>query len=139
MSSPEHDLILYDGVCGLCNGFVQFVIRRDSADRYRFATLQSDLGASLVKAHGGNPKSLSTVYLIEKYGSATEEAHTRGKAALQVLSTLGSGWRVLGFMRVLPAPLLNLGYSVVAKLRYRLFGKHAECPVPSPETRRRFL
>lgn len=138
-ANPERDIILYDGVCGLCNRFVQFLIARDHSDRYRFAALQSPLGRDLVRKHGGDPEEISTVYLIEGWGTESERARTRGKAALHAISKLGGGWRVLGILRHLPAFLLNLGYAVVAKLRYRLFGRLEACPMPSPESRKKFL
>ncbi len=140
MQSPApHDLILYDGVCGLCDRFVQFLLARDSSDRYRFAALQSSLGREAVMRHGGDPDAVSTVYLIEHWGTDREQAKTRGKAALYAIDKLGGGWRVLGLLRVLPAFLLNFGYAVVARLRYRLFGKLDACPIPSPATKHKFL
>ncbi len=137
--TKSHDLILYDGVCGLCNRFVQFIIARDSRDQFRFAALQTELGRSLVAKHGGDPSTLSTVYLIQDWGTESEVARSRGKAAFHVISRLGGGWRVLGTLRVLPAPLLNIGYGLVARLRYRLFGKLDACPIPTPATRAKFL
>lgn len=138
-NGDAHDLILYDGVCGLCNRFVQFMLARDSSDRFRFAALQSPLGREVVLRHGGDPDAVSTVYLIEHWDSEAERARVRGKAALYALHSLGGGWRVVAVLRVLPAFLLNLGYGLVARFRYRLFGKLDACPMPSPETRSKFL
>lgn len=134
-----HDLILYDGVCGLCDRFVQFLIARDSHDRYRFAALQSDLGHQAVARHGGDPDAVSTVYLIEHWGTDQERARVRGKAAMYAIDRLGGGWRVPGLLRFLPAFLLNAGYAVVARFRYRLFGRLDACPTPSAATRGKFL
>jgi len=136
----RQDLILYDGVCGLCNRFVQFILARDHADRFRFATLQSDLGREIVLRHGGDPSAISTVYLIENWGDEeAEHARIRGKAALYAIHRLGGIWRILGAARILPAFFLDAGYRLVARFRYRLFGRLETCPVPTPETRRKFL
>tara|TARA_R110002096_G_scaffold44526_6_gene120133 strand:+ start:28892 stop:29332 length:441 start_codon:yes stop_codon:yes gene_type:complete len=141
MSEPQdtHDLILFDGVCGLCDRFVQFMIARDSRDHFRFAALQSPIGRETVLRHRGDPDAVSTVYLIEHWGTESERSKVRGKAAITAIDKLGGGWRVLGLLRVLPAFLLDLGYRLVAKLRYRLFGKLDACQIPSAETRHKFL
>ena len=137
--NAPHDLILYDGVCGLCDRFVQFLLARDTHDRFRFAALQSPIGREIVLRHGGDPDAVSTVYLIEHWDTDRERAKTRGKAALSAIDKLGGGWRIPGLLRVFPAFLLNLGYGIVAKLRYRIFGKLDACQIPSPATRHKFL
>lgn len=134
-----HDLVLYDGVCGLCDRFVQFMLARDSRDHFRFAALQSPLGREVVLRHGGDPDAVSTVYLIEYWDTENERARIRGKAALYAINKLGGGWRLFGIFRFLPAFLLNAGYKVVAHFRYRLFGKLDACRIPSPATRSKFL
>ena len=139
MSEAPHDLILYDGICGLCNRFVQFLIARDSRDRFRFAALQSELGQTTVARHGGDPDAVSTVYLIQHLGTDQERARIRGKAALYAIDRLGGGWRILGLLRFLPAFLLNAGYNVIARFRYRLFGRLDACPMPTAATRSKFL
>ena len=137
--SAEHKLILYDGVCGLCNAFVNFIIRHDHQEQFRFAALQSDLGQAIVSRHGGKPEQISTVYLVQEHGTPEESVRTRGKAALHVLHALGGWWRVPAILRFLPAFLLNLGYGLVARLRYRIWGRLEACPVPTKQTRSRFL
>ncbi len=138
-ASPEHVLVLYDGVCGLCNAFVQFLLKRDRSDQFRFAALQSPLGRRLVLRHGGSPDTVHSVYLIEKMDHPEERSRTQAKAALFALSLLGGGWKVLGALRIFPAPLLNLGYRLVARFRYRIWGKLDACPIPSQEQRDKFL
>jgi predicted DCC family thiol-disulfide oxidoreductase YuxK len=138
MSEP-YTLILYDGVCGLCHALVSFLIRRDKRDRLRFAALQSSLGQELVRKHGGDPETLSTVYLVEGHGTDSEFVRTRGKAALYALDRLGGAWRILGILRFLPAFLLNLGYALVARFRYQLFGKRETCAIPDAADRAKFL
>ena len=139
MIGPSQKLVLYDGVCGLCNAFVRFLIRRDKADTFRFATLQSELGKGIVTRHGGDPDILSTVYLVEAPGQDNERVHLRGKAALYAINELGGVWRAVALFRFLPAIVLNLGYGLVARFRYRLFGRLEACPVPSPEDRAKFI
>lgn len=137
--AEQHDVILYDGICGLCNHFVQFLIARDKADRYRFAALQSPIGRDLVLKHHGDPDAVSTVYLVENWGRASERARTRGKAALYAVNALGGAWKIPGLLRILPGFILNLGYALVARLRYRLFGRLDACPIPTAATRSKFL
>ena len=139
--SAESDkaLVLYDGVCGLCNGFVRFLNKRDRRDQFRFAPLQSDMGRELVEKHGGNPDELRTVYLVLDHGTDKERTLRRAKAALACIARLGGLWTVLGALRIFPAFLLDPGYLLIARYRYRWFGKHDSCPLPSPEERHKFL
>jgi predicted DCC family thiol-disulfide oxidoreductase YuxK len=137
--SSKHTLILYDGVCGLCHAFVRFLIRRDSKDRFRFAPLQSALARDIVQRHDGDPDTISTIYLVEDHNGDNESVRTRGKAALHAIDQLGGAWRLLGALRILPAFLLNLGYGLVARFRYRLFGKRESCALPDPSEQSKFL
>ena len=132
-------LILYDGVCALCNGVVRFLLRRDRADRFRFAALQSELGRRLVRERGGDPDALSTLWLIERPGGPDERVFTRGRAGAIALAAGGGPWRLLAALRLLPDFILNAGYGLVARLRYRLAGRLDACPVPPAEHRHRFL
>jgi len=132
-------LVLYDGVCALCNGLVRFLLARDRQDRIRFAALQSELGRRVVAARGGDPDALSTLYLIERPGRPDERVWTRGRAGARALALPGGLWWAAGALRVLPDVLLDLGYGMVARLRYRLAGRLDACPVPPPEHRHRFL
>lgn len=132
-------LVLYDGVCGMCSALVRFFVKRDRHDRLRFAALQSALARGIVERHGGDPNTLSTLYLVENYGSEHERVRIRGKAALYCLREIGGAWHLLALLRFLPALLLDLGYRLVAANRYRLFGKKERCEIPSPEQREKFL
>lgn len=136
---PEHLLVLYDGVCALCNRLVRFLLARDRRDRYRFAPLQSELGRRFVARHGGDPDELSTVYLIASPGAEGERAYLRGRAALLSLAGLGGPWALARLAAALPRPLLDLGYRAVARRRYRLFGRYDSCPLPAPEHRHKFI
>jgi predicted DCC family thiol-disulfide oxidoreductase YuxK len=131
---PVHPVVLFDGVCNLCNGVVRFVIERDRAARFRFAPLQSDLGRTLRQRHGLDPDAVDTFVLIDADGAAI-----RSTAVLRILRGLGAPWRWLYPLHVLPLPLRDALYGLVARNRYRWFGRRETCPVPTPEQRSRFL
>ena len=136
-SSP---IILYDGVCALCNGFVNFVLARDRAGVFLFASLQSDLARGTLARHGRNPSALSTFVLVLDPGRPTERLLDRSDAALFVLQKLPGAWKsIAGAMRVFPRPLRNAVYDVIARVRYRTFGKYEVCPMPPAAVRNRFL
>jgi predicted DCC family thiol-disulfide oxidoreductase YuxK len=132
-------VILYDGVCGLCNRFVQFVLRHDRREIFRFAALQSPFGQSALVRGGLEGSDLKTVYVIVPTQSG-EKILARSEAALFVLKELGSLWRaVVMFSRLFPKFVRDWAYDVVARNRYRVFGRYESCPIPSPEVRSRFL
>jgi predicted DCC family thiol-disulfide oxidoreductase YuxK len=133
-------IVLYDGVCALCNRFVTFVLARDRAGTFRFASLQSDLARTTLMRHGRNAGEVTTLVLVLDAGLPTERLLDQSSAALQVLKQLPGGWRGLGrVMTLAPAPLRDVVYDLVARTRYRTFGKYDVCPLPSPAVRDRFL
>jgi predicted DCC family thiol-disulfide oxidoreductase YuxK len=133
-------LILYDGVCGLCNRLVRFVLRRDRAGIFIFASLQGRYGRRLLESHGRGTGDLDTFAVVVDHASPRSELLVESPAALFVLEELGGGWRLCGrVLRVFPGRLLDLGYDLVARHRYRVFGRHETCPVPRPEERSRFV
>jgi predicted DCC family thiol-disulfide oxidoreductase YuxK len=132
-------LLLFDGVCGLCNRLVHFVLRRDRRDRFRFAALQGNLAREVLARHQRDPARLDTVYLVTDCGTPGERIHQRSRAVLRVLRELGGGWRLFLPLSILPTPVLDLGYRLVARVRYRVFGRYDTCPVPRPEHRARIL
>jgi predicted DCC family thiol-disulfide oxidoreductase YuxK len=130
---PDDDVILYDGVCVFCSRWIQFVIARDTARRFRFTPIQSPYGVRLAQAFGIDPEEPDTNAVV--HGG---KAHLKSDAALTVLSNL-AGW---GWTRVLfsvPKPLRDVVYGVVARNRYRIFGKYESCFMPDAELRRRVL
>jgi predicted DCC family thiol-disulfide oxidoreductase YuxK len=141
MPAPlANPIILYDGVCGLCNRLVQFVLKHDSRSCFRFASLQSDFAARVLRRHGAAPEDLDTVYVVLDHALPGERLASRSDAAVMVLQELGGGWSVLGMvLRVLPGWLRNWGYNLVARNRYRIFGKVDSCQTLSEKDRRRFL
>ena len=136
---PDATLVLYDGVCGLCNGVVKFLLRRDRRDRFVFAALQGDLGRAIVRERGGDPDELSTMWLLRRVGQPDERAWQRGRAGVLALASLGGAWSLFHLLRLLPTALLDLGYRALAARRYRLGGRLEACPVPAPEHRRKFV
>ena len=132
-------LLLYDGVCGLCNRFVQFVLAHDRGCRFRFAALQSPVGRDFVAAFGGHPDRLDTVHVVVDYRSPARRVLNRSAAALFVMGRLGWPWRIAAVLRGVPAVLRDWVYDRVAAHRYRLFGRHASCLAPDPRHRDRFL
>ena len=142
-------LFLYDGVCGLCHRVVQFILRRDSKGRFRFASLQSEFAARALARHGANAADFDTVYVIVNCDSAAvrvseeragEELLARSDAALFVLRELGGVWQLGAWLlECLPRSLRDWGYSVIARNRYRVFGRYETCPVPDERVRSRFL
>jgi predicted DCC family thiol-disulfide oxidoreductase YuxK len=139
-ASLSNPVILYDGVCGLCNRLVQFVLKHDAQDRFRFASLQSDFAARVLRRHGTAPEDLDTMFLVLDHGLPGECLVSRSDAAVAVLQELGGRWGVTAVaLRVLPRWLRNWGYNRVARNRYRIFGKYDACPVPDERDRRKFL
>ena len=136
---PGCHLLLYDGVCGLCDRFVRFVLVHDRRRRFRFAALQGAVGRELVAGLGQDPDRLETVHVVVDYRSGRDRVLNRSAAAMFVFEELGWPWRLARVFRWAPTVLLDRVYDVVAQHRYRLFGRHAACPVPDPEHRERFL
>jgi predicted DCC family thiol-disulfide oxidoreductase YuxK len=141
-----HPILLYDGVCGLCNHFVQFILRRDRDDQFRFASLQSALASRILLRHDVNPGALDTLYVVVNpesagsFGSGSEHLLARSDAAIFILRRLPGSSQVLAFiLRLMPRSLRDFGYNIVARTRYRIFGRYETCPLPSSETRRKFL
>jgi len=132
-------IVLYDGVCGLCNNFVKFVVRHDQNQKFLFASLQSDFAYRALSKHSQNPKDLNTVFVIVDYGLESEHLLTRARAAVYVLSQLGVGWRLFALVNLLPDSLLDFAYNLIAKYRYQWFGKYDTCQVPDSESSERFI
>lgn len=161
-------ILLYDGVCGLCNRLVQFILRHDPAGVFRFASLQSELATRILERHGVDAQDLDTVYVVINYGLPDEEILPRSDAVIFILRHLGAPepssagpdqergstvakaptapppglkrWRFAAYLlQIVPRPIRDWGYRVVAGNRYRIFGRYDTCPIPSEQTRTRFL
>jgi predicted DCC family thiol-disulfide oxidoreductase YuxK len=132
-------VVLYDGVCGLCNRAVQFLLKRDRLDRLQFASLQSDLGGRILKRHGIDHESLDTVYAVLNYGGPNETLLAKGDAFLFFAGIIGGIWSLARFVKVIPRPVRNWLYDFVARHRYQVFGKSESCMLPDPKQRHKFL
>lgn len=141
MNQPgRHPILLYDGVCGLCHRFVQFILRRDRAEIFRFAALQSSLATGILQWHRLTLGSTHSVYVVVDYDAPQELLLSRSNAAIFVLSQLAGPWAKLGFvLRLFPKVLRDAGYDFVARNRYRIFGRQETCIPPPSEYRNRFL
>lgn len=136
-STPTTDgspIILFDGVCNLCNGLVRFLIRRDPDGRFRFAPLQSDVGQELLERFDLPTDTLETFVLVED-----GECYTKSTAALRTARHLGGVYALLSYLRFVPRPLRDAVYDLVAASRYRVFGRKDRCMIPSPDVEDRFL
>jgi predicted DCC family thiol-disulfide oxidoreductase YuxK len=136
---PGRDVILYDGVCGLCNRVVQLVLRRDRAGRFRFASLQSEFAHAALARYGRDANDLDTLYVLVDHGGPNERLLGRSRAALHIHERLGGVWRLAALLHLMPTPLLDRAYAVVVRNRYRLFGRSETCLLPRPEDAHRFI
>jgi predicted DCC family thiol-disulfide oxidoreductase YuxK len=133
-------VILYDGVCGLCDRFVQFILARDPHGRIRFAPLQGAVAHETLRRYGRDADDLQTVYVIVNWKEPNERLLSRSRAVLHAMDQLGGVWRVLArAARLVPPPLTDVLYRFVARVRYRVFGRYAVCQVPPVQWRARFL
>jgi predicted DCC family thiol-disulfide oxidoreductase YuxK len=132
-------VLLYDGVCGLCNGFVRLLLRHDKLDKLRYAPLQSALGCEILVRFGEHSFP-DGVVLITDVLTSQERLYRRSDAVAAALQLLSTPWRLLGrALTLVPGPLREWGYGIVARLRYRVFGRYTTCPVPAPNQRSRLL
>jgi predicted DCC family thiol-disulfide oxidoreductase YuxK len=126
-------VVFFDGVCGLCNRFVDFVIARDAAGVFRFAPLQGETARD--RLHEADVRKPKTVVLQDEQG-----VFRKSTAAVRIFMRLGGVWRILGgILWLVPRPLRDVGYSLVARYRYAVFGKKETCRMPTPAERARFL
>jgi len=139
MPAPSQTLVLYDGVCGLCNRLVSFLLRHDRRNQFRFAPLQSELAQTLLRRYGLDPNEFDTVVVLADYGQPSERALTRSQGSLWAVSRLGGIWRLLVIAKVIPVSLREAIYKFIARRRYQVFGKYEECPLPKAEDRHKFL
>ena len=128
-------IVLFDGVCNLCNGAIQFIIKRDKMDTFRFAALQSDIGEKLITERGIDTSKVDSIILIDP-GVAY---YTKSEAALEIGTEL-KGYRTLSkILSLIPSSLSNIVYDLVARNRYKWYGKKEACMIPTPELQAKFL
>lgn len=128
-------IVLFDGVCGLCNGWVQFLLKRDRRHAFRFAALQSPPGLRLLRARGvGELDASSSMVLVDGV-----RVYQKSSAVLETLQRLGGGWSLARLALLIPVRLRDAAYDVIASRRYRWFGRLDTCRVPDEQERKRFL
>lgn len=127
-------VVLFDGVCNLCNGYVNWLIDRDKQHLFKFASLQSDAGKKLVAELGLHGNYMDTIVLYKN-----GKGYTHSTAVLQIVSQLGGLYRLTLLLYIFPAFIRNAVYNLVARNRYNWFGKRDTCRIPTPELKARFL
>lgn len=134
MNNNETYILLFDGICNLCNSIVKFTIKRDTKGKFKFAAFQSDEGKTLLKELGLKSNYFDSLVLIigDKY-------YLKSSAGLLVLKELGSIWKMGYVFIYFPRPLRDFVYNLIAKTRYRIFGKQNVCMVPTNDIKQRFL
>ena len=132
--STNYKIILFDGVCNLCNGAVTFVIKRDKKNMFKFAALQSEAGQHLISKYNIDTSKVDSIILIDR-----EKFYSKSSAALHIAKNLSGAYPLLfGFM-IVPKFIRNWIYDYVAKNRYKWFGKKESCMIPTPELKEKFL
>jgi predicted DCC family thiol-disulfide oxidoreductase YuxK len=136
MGSPDEvkSIVLFDGVCNLCNESVLFVIKRDPDAKFKFATLQSPFAQQRLKEHRADPKRLYSVVLLRG-----EKMYERSRAALEIARGLNGLWPLLYVFVIVPPFIRNGVYDFIASHRYKWFGRKEECMIPTPELKSRFI
>jgi predicted DCC family thiol-disulfide oxidoreductase YuxK len=130
----SHPIVLFDGVCNLCNRSVQFLLKRDRRKQFLFASLQGKTGQEILKKFSLSANDFNSFILIEG-----DELYTRSTAVLRILRKLGGAWALLYVFIIIPPFIRNPVYNFIARNRYKWFGKKEECWVPTPELKQRFL
>jgi predicted DCC family thiol-disulfide oxidoreductase YuxK len=130
----EHPIILFDGVCNFCNGTVNLIIKHDKKRIFRFAALQSGIGKQLLKEHHLSTTDLDSFVLID-----AGKSYKRTTAALHIYPKLGGFWKLVNVLWIFPKPIRDAGYDLIARNRYKWFGKKEACMIPSAEVRSLFL
>mgnify|MGYP000439312768 CR=1 FL=1 len=130
----KHGIILFDGVCNVCNGYVQFVIERDPKGYFQFASLQSEAGQALLQEYNLPTDTMDTIVLIDE-----GKAYTHSSVPLRVAGKLSGAWKLGKGLLIVPPSVRNAVYRFVAKNRYKWFGKQESCMLPTPAIRQRFI
>ena len=132
-TESKHKVILFDGVCNLCNSFVNFVIRNDKKEVFKFAPIQSDFGKIALKKHRINSKDTDSIILIDD-----DNYYIKSSAALYIAKELSGAYPLLFCFMIVPKFIRNWIYDLVAKNRYKWFGKKVSCMIPTPELKDKF-
>ena len=132
-------VLLYDGLCGFCDGTVQFILKHDRRGTLRFATLQGDFARDVIARHP-TLAGVDSLVLVERDPvSGAERVYVRSAGALRVARYLGGAWQLARVVAIVPRFLQDWAYDAFARIRYRVFGRYDSCPVPTPAQRARFI
>lgn len=134
IKTPVMNIILFDGICNLCNGTVRFLLKRDRRGVFRFASLQSDAGKNLLYQFHISEEKMNTLFYIRN-----TYCFRQSTAILEILNDLGGGWKLLYPLKWIPSFIRDHVYNIIAANRYKLFGKKSSCMIPSPKIKDRFL
>lgn len=134
MNLSFYSILLFDGLCNLCNGSVNFILKRDKGGKFKFASLQSEIVIELTKKYNIDLTIVDSIILIKN-----EKVFIKSDAVLEILKDLPIGWRVFRIGIILPKVIRDYLYDIIAKHRYRIFGKKDECPIPPKDVQDRFL
>lgn len=135
---PGDYILLYDGLCGLCNGAVRFILKYDKKKTMRFASLQSDFARGILNRHPQLEK-IDSLVLLESAGTPVETLFVQSTSVLKIAEYLGGVWTIGSLFRFFPKNFSDAAYDYIARHRHSLFGRYNVCPLPAPETRSRFL
>ena len=130
----QHPIILFDGVCNFCNGAINFVLKQDKKDNFRFAPLQSEVGQKLLQEYNLSTKEFDSFVLIDN-----GKVYKKSAASLRVMNKLPWYWKAAQILRIIPTAFRDSIYDFIAKNRYKWFGKKEQCMIPTPEKKSRFL
>lgn len=131
----DKKIVLFDGVCNLCNSFINKIIALDTNDAFRFASLQSDIGIAIQEHLQLDASKLDSVILFEPDG----KYYHKSTAALRIMKEFGGAWKLMQVFFIFPKFIRDAGYNLVAKYRYKWFGKKDSCMLPTPELKAKFL
>lgn len=131
----EKKIILFDGVCNLCNSAIQFVIKRDKKDVFRYAALQSEIGEQMIAERGIDTSKTDSIILVEP----SVAYYTKSDAALEIAKEFDGLWPLFQVFKWIPRPIRDVVYDFVARNRYKWFGRKDQCMIPTPELQAKFL
>ena len=134
MDEPVKNIVLFDGICNLCNGLVRFIIKRDRTGKFKFASLQSDIGQQWLMKFGLAKNEFESFVFIQN-----DKYYIKSDAALKMFAQLGGIWKTFYVFILIPRSIRDFIYDRIAKSRYRIFGRRDVCMIPTPELRERFL
>ncbi len=133
MNSPNaKPIVFFDGLCSLCNGFVDFLFRYDVSRKFQVASLQGETAEKMLPAH--YIEKMDSIILWED-----GQIYLRSNAVLKILISLGGAWKLLGILKIIPSPISDVVYKIIAKNRYAWFGKKNSCRLPTASEKSRFL